>query len=41
MWFVFERLEPMPMDALAEAAETLVAYLRRLAPDLRADVTMI
>lgn len=41
MWFVFERLDPMPKDALAEAAETLVAYLRRLAPDLRADITML
>ncbi|EDP63160.1 conserved protein [alpha proteobacterium BAL199] len=41
MWFVFERLDPMPMEAAEEAAQTLVAYLRRLAPDLRADVTTL
>jgi DNA/RNA-binding domain of Phe-tRNA-synthetase-like protein len=33
MWFVLERLEPMPMDALREAGEQLVAGLRGLAPD--------
>ena len=41
MWFVFERLDPMPMDAVQEAAETLVEYLRRLAPGLTADVTTL
>ncbi len=41
MWFVFERLDPMPMDAVQRAAETLVDYLRRLAPGLRADVTTL
>lgn len=41
MWFVFERLDPMPMEAVEEAAQSLVAYLRRLAPDLRADVTTL
>ncbi len=41
MWFVFERLDPMPMDAVQEAAEILVDSLRRLAPGLRADVTTL
>lgn len=41
MWFVFERLEPMPMTAVEEAAQTLLAYLRRLAPDLRVDLTKL
>jgi DNA/RNA-binding domain of Phe-tRNA-synthetase-like protein len=32
MWFVLERLEPMPLGALVEAGDMLVAGLRRLAP---------
>lgn len=32
MWFVLERLDPMPLDALAEAGEKLVQALRSLAP---------
>ncbi len=35
MWFVLERLEPMPLDALAEAGEQLVAGLERLSPGVR------
>ena len=35
MWFVLERLEPMPLDALAEAGEQLVAGLERLSPSVR------
>lgn len=41
MWFVLERLDPMPMAAVEEAAGELVAYLRRLAPELQADVTVL
>lgn len=41
MWFVFERLEPMPMAAVEDAAGALVGYLRRLAPGLQADVTVL
>jgi DNA/RNA-binding domain of Phe-tRNA-synthetase-like protein len=32
MWFVLERLEPMPMAALREAGTVLVAALRQLSP---------
>lgn len=41
MWFVFERLEPMPMSAVEDAAGELVAYLRRLAPGLQADIAIL
>lgn len=48
MWFVLERLEPMPVDALLEAGELLVSGLRRLAPAadimtmlIRADVARL
>jgi len=32
MWFVLERLEPMPLEALVEAGEVLVSGLQRLSP---------
>jgi DNA/RNA-binding domain of Phe-tRNA-synthetase-like protein len=32
MWFVLERLDPMPLDALREAGEFLIAGIRQLAP---------
>ena len=32
MWFVLERLEPMPLDALEEAGAALIAAVRELAP---------
>lgn len=35
MWFVLERLDPMPGDALLEAGERLIEGLRRLSPDVR------
>lgn len=41
MWFVFERLDPMPMTAAEDAAGELLEYLRRLAPGLRADITSL
>ena len=34
-WFVLERLDPMPIDALHRAAEDLSRDIRRLAPDVR------
>lgn len=41
MWFVFERLEPMPQSAAEDAAGELVEYLRRLCPAAQCDVTVI
>lgn len=35
MWFVLERLEPMPIDALLEAGEQLVKGLHRLSRNVR------
>jgi DNA/RNA-binding domain of Phe-tRNA-synthetase-like protein len=32
MWFMLERLSPMPLDALEEAGDVLVAGLRELGP---------
>lgn len=32
MWFILERLDPMPIEALREAGQILVEELRRLAP---------
>ena len=33
MWFVLERLDPMPMDSLHEAGRVLIHYLRALSPE--------
>lgn len=33
MWFVLERLDPMPVEALQDAGRMLVDGLRRMAPD--------
>lgn len=41
MWFVLERLEPMPIAALLEAGERLVAELRRLAPTSQVSTMLI
>lgn len=41
LWFVLERLEPMPLEALAEAGEALVSGLRRLSPTLTAVVATL
>jgi DNA/RNA-binding domain of Phe-tRNA-synthetase-like protein len=35
MWFVLERLEPMPIEALLEAGENLIEGLQRLSPGVR------
>ncbi len=41
MWFVLERLEPMPVASLREAGESLIASLLELAPDARIATTLI
>jgi hypothetical protein len=33
MWFVLERLDAMPLDALMEAGQELVAGVRALSPE--------
>ena len=34
LWFVLERLDPMPLEALDAAGEAMIAGLRRLSPEL-------
>jgi DNA/RNA-binding domain of Phe-tRNA-synthetase-like protein len=41
MWFVLERLDPMPIDALVEAGEAIVGGLRRLAPSVAVETRML
>lgn len=41
LWFVLERLEPMPLDALTEAGDTLLRGLRRLNPTLESEIEII
>lgn len=41
MWFVLERLGPMPIDALHEAGEALIDGLRRLSPNLTASAMLL
>jgi DNA/RNA-binding domain of Phe-tRNA-synthetase-like protein len=41
MWFVLERLEPMPLANLKEAGECLMHGLRQLAPDAEMSTTLI
>lgn len=38
MWFVLERLDPMPVEALQDAGRMLVGGLRRISPDLALSV---
>lgn len=38
MWFVLERLDPMPIEALRQAGEDLIVGLHRLSPDLHVSV---
>lgn len=40
MWFVLERLDPMPLEALLRAGKDLIAGLRRLSPDVTFSVLM-
>jgi DNA/RNA-binding domain of Phe-tRNA-synthetase-like protein len=41
MWFVLERLDPMPVEALLLAGRELVAGLRRLSPGLTAEAGLL
>lgn len=41
LWFILERLEAMPLDALNEAGEDLIAGLRRLSPTLESRVELL
>lgn len=41
MWFVIERLAPMPIEALHEAGEALATGLLRLAPEARIATTLL
>jgi DNA/RNA-binding domain of Phe-tRNA-synthetase-like protein len=41
MWFVLERLEPMPMPALLEAGRLLAATLRKMSPGVAITSTLI
>ncbi|MNW14786.1 hypothetical protein D3C71_2131120 [compost metagenome] len=36
MWFILERLAPMPVSALMRAGDDLIAGLKRLSPTLQA-----
>ncbi|MCZ0812217.1 hypothetical protein N5A93_08240 [Roseovarius sp. EGI FJ00037] len=38
MWFVLERLDPMPIEALMQAGEDLIVGLQRLSSDLNVSV---
>ena len=38
MWFVIERLAPMPLDALAAVGDCLTAAVRELAPEARIEM---
>jgi DNA/RNA-binding domain of Phe-tRNA-synthetase-like protein len=41
MWFIIERLTPMPLDVLHQAGETLAAGLRALQPEALISSTLI
>lgn len=41
MWFILERLEPLPMEALLEAGDVLVSGLRHLAPGAEIATTVV
>jgi DNA/RNA-binding domain of Phe-tRNA-synthetase-like protein len=41
MWFVLERLEPMPIPALLEAGDLLAATLRKMSPGAAITSTLI
>ena len=40
MWFVLERLDPMPVEALMVAGRMLAGSLRGISPDLALSVRM-
>lgn len=41
LWFVLERLDPMPVSALLEAGRALIEGLRQLSPQSRADMVFV
>lgn len=41
LWFVIDRLEPMPLDALHPAGEELVGGLRRLCPSVETAISLL
>jgi len=41
LWFVIDRLAPMPMDELMRAGDELVAGLRRLSPGIEAAISLL
>lgn len=41
MWFILERLDPMPVEALHRAGEELIAGLKRLSPALQATTALL
>src|SRR5262245_24699003 len=41
IWFVLERLEPMPIEALLEAGDSIIAGVRDLAPTAEIATTLI
>ena len=41
MWFILERLAPMPISALMQAGDELIAGLKRLSPSLQASSLLI
>jgi DNA/RNA-binding domain of Phe-tRNA-synthetase-like protein len=41
LWFVLERLEPMPIEALLQAGESLVEGVRRLATHAEITTSLI
>jgi DNA/RNA-binding domain of Phe-tRNA-synthetase-like protein len=41
MWFVLERLEPMPLTALEEAGKRLIDWLRHLSPNVSVSQILI
>lgn len=41
MWFILERLAPMPIPALLQAGDDLIAGLKRLSPSLQASSLLL
>jgi DNA/RNA-binding domain of Phe-tRNA-synthetase-like protein len=41
MWFILERLDPMPIPALLQAGDDLIAGLKRLSPSLQASSLLL
>ena len=41
MWFILERLDPMPVSALMRAGDDLIAGLKRLSPSLQASSLLL